>query len=303
MSSPLTPLAQPSRTRVFATLVGGVLAVSTAALFIRLAQGSGAESLAIAAGRLVLASLIIVPIAWLSKAQAVHAVNRRDVLRMVLVGGMLAAHFWLWIASLKMVSVALSTALVSTTPIWVALGNRVFFGERITALQAAGLLLAIAGGVGLALTDSTVTQHRQLLLGCLLALGGAWTITVNMLVGQRVRARLPVRTYAAMSYGFAALWLLVGAWLTQTKLLGLPANAYWCMLALALVPQLLGHTALNWALPFLGSTTVAVSVLAEPVGAAVLAAALLKEPLTPIMVICFAVTLLGIVLVAIRKSD
>jgi drug/metabolite transporter (DMT)-like permease len=289
----------PSKTRVYATLGLGVLAVSSAAILIRLAQDANAPSLSIAAGRLALASLIIVPIALATCGAAVRTMSRQQVARFALIGALLAAHFWFWIASLAHVSVALSTALVSTTPVWVALGARAFRGERITLKQTFGLLLAVAGGAGLALVSGDVVAGKSLPLGCLLALGGAWAIAGNMLIGQSLRAQLPVRAYAALAYGWAAMWLIVAALITQTPLLGLHPNAYWAMLALALVPQLVGHTALNWALPFVGATTVAVSVLAEPVGAALIATVALNEPISLAMGLCFALTLVGIGLVAV----
>jgi drug/metabolite transporter (DMT)-like permease len=292
----------PSPTRVYATLALGVLAVSAAAIFIRFAQHANAPSLSIATGRLVLASLIMVPLALVSCGASMRALSPSQVARFALIGALLAAHFWFWIASLEHVSVALSTALVSTTPIWVALGAWVFRGERLTRGQIAGLLLAVGGGVGLALSGSEVAAGKSIALGCALAVAGAWVIAANMLIGQGIRATMPVRAYAALAYGWAAVWLLVAAWVTKTPLLGLQPNAYWAMLALALVPQLIGHTALNWALPYLGATTVAVSILAEPVGAAVMAAFLFNEPISLAMAICFGITLIGIALVAIKAK-
>ncbi len=290
--------AGPSSTRIYGTLALGVLAVSAAAILIRFAQNAHAPSLSIAAGRLALASLVMVPVALLTCRDAMRGLSRTQMFRGATIGALLAAHFWFWIASLGHVSVALSTALVSTTPVWVAIGAWVFRGERLSAIQIVGLLCAVAGGIGLALVSGEVVGGKSLLLGCALAVGGAWAIAGNMLLGQGLRAQLPVRAYAALAYGWAAVWLILAALVTQTPLFGLQPNAYWAMLALALVPQLIGHTALNWALPFLGATTVAVSVLAEPVGAAFIATFALNEPISLPMGLCFGLTLVGIGLVA-----
>jgi drug/metabolite transporter (DMT)-like permease len=298
----LTPHVQqsaaPSSTRVYATLALGVFAVSAAAILIRFAQDANAPSLSIAAGRLALASLVMVPIAFMYCGDEMRGLSRAQMLRGSIIGALLAAHFWFWIASLWHVSVALSTALVSTTPIWTALGAWWFRNERFTPKQIAGLCCAVAGGIGLALVSGDLAGGKSLWLGCFLAVAGAWSIAGNMLIGQGLRAKLPVRAYAALAYGWAAVWLIVAALITQTPLFGLKPNAYWAMLALALVPQLIGHTAFNWALPFLGATTVAVSILAEPLGAALIAAVALNEPISAPMGVCFALTLLGIGLVA-----
>jgi drug/metabolite transporter (DMT)-like permease len=284
---------------VYGTLALGVFAVSAAAILIRFAQNANAPSLSIAAGRLALASLVMVPIAFFYCRDDMRGLSRAKMLRASIIGALLAAHFWFWIASLGHVSVALSTALVSTTPIWTALGAWWFRRERFAPKQIAGLVCAVAGGIGLALVSGDVVSGKSLWLGCALAVAGAWAIAANMLIGQGLRAQLPVRAYAALAYGWAALWLILAALVTQTPLLGLHPNAYWAMLALALVPQLIGHTALNWALPFLGATTVAVSILAEPVGAALIATVALNEPISVPMGVCFALTLVGIGLVAV----
>ncbi len=293
--------SQPSRTRVLATLALGVLAVSAAAIFIRYAQRAGAPSLTIAAGRLLMASLVMVPIALISSRASLTTLNRGDWARAALVGALLAAHFWAWIASLAYVSVAISTVLVTTTPVWVALGAWVFRGERLAPRQILGLLLAVAGSVALAVLGGDMGKVESLWTGALLALGGAWAIAGNLLIGQSLRGKVSVRVYAALAYGWAAVWLVLALIATGTPWLGLAPTAYAFMLALALVPQVIGHTALNWALPFLGATTVAVSVLGEPIGAALIATWLLNEPVSAAMVLCFGLTLLGIVLVAGKK--
>jgi drug/metabolite transporter (DMT)-like permease len=291
----------PSRARVLATLAIGVLAVSAAAIFIRYAQLAGAPSLTIAAGRLVMASLVMVPIALISSRATFATLTRTDWARAALVGALLAAHFWAWIASLSYVSVAISTVLVTTTPVWVALGAWLFRGERLGPRQVLGLVLAVAGSVALAVLGGNMGKVESLWTGALLALGGAWAIAGNMLIGQSLRGKLPVRVYAALAYGWAALWLVLALVVTGTSILGLAPAAYGYMLALALVPQVIGHTALNWALPYLGATTVAVSILGEPIGAALIATWLLNEPVSVWMVLCFGLTLVGIVLVALKK--
>jgi drug/metabolite transporter (DMT)-like permease len=291
---------KPSAQRIWLTLLAGVLAVSTAALFIRFAQGSGASSLAIAAGRLTLASLIMVPLALASHFSQARVLSTRTHALFALIGLMLAVHFWTWISSLAYVSVALSTALAATVPIWVAVGAWLFRKEKLTVTQRLGLLLAMLGGIALAFVSGGSTPSAVLWLGCTLALASAVAISVNMLIGQSLRASVPVKLYAALLYGWAAIWLLIAVAVTRTPLLNLATNAYLAMIALALVPQLIGHTAFNWALPYLGATTVAVTNLAEPIGAAFFAAIFLNEAMTWTMLACFACTLVGIILVARR---
>ncbi len=61
---------------VYAALAGGVLIVSTASILIRWAQAEGVPSLAIAAWRLTLASLVLAPLVWLKTREEIAAMPR-----------------------------------------------------------------------------------------------------------------------------------------------------------------------------------------------------------------------------------
>ena len=101
-------------------LLAGVAAISCAAVLVRLA---GAPPLFVAAGRLGIASAILLPLClFLGRRELVDLVRRRWR-AVLLAGSLLAAHFALWIASLSYTSVASSVVLVTTTPFIVAVGS------------------------------------------------------------------------------------------------------------------------------------------------------------------------------------
>ncbi|GAA2924592.1 hypothetical protein GCM10020221_20670 [Streptomyces thioluteus] len=58
------------------------------------------------------------PLVLLRHRAELRAVGRRAALLAVASGALLAVHFGVWLPSLSMTSVASSTALVTTTPIW-----------------------------------------------------------------------------------------------------------------------------------------------------------------------------------------
>ena len=74
------------------------------------------------------------------------------------------------------------------------------------------------------------------------------------------------------------------------------------ILALALGPQLIGHTTFNWAIRRLPAPTVAMAILGEPVGAALLAWWLFDEAASPLQLAGFALLLGGIYLTARAES-
>ncbi|HWA12507.1 MAG TPA: DMT family transporter [Burkholderiales bacterium] len=290
----------------FLVLGAGVAVVSFAAILIRFAHAEGASSLAIAAMRLAIAALVLAPLAWWRHGREIRALDRRALLLCMLSGGLLALHFWTWITSLEYTSIASSTALVTTNPIWVGLASALLLRERPRAAAIAGIALTLAGSL-LIFTADAQSQGggRAPMLGNLLALLGAIAASGYLLVGRAVRGGLSLVAYVWLAYATAAVLLLLAVAVTGTSLGGLSAQAWGFLLLLAVGPQLIGHTAFNWALRRLSATFVAVSILGEPVGSAILAIALFGERFTALQFAGFALLLGGIFVAAAgeRRPD
>ncbi len=114
-----------SPTRPYLVLGLGLLAVSTGALFIRFAQAEGVPSLAIAAVRLSLSAVFLLPALGRQHRDTIKVLPRRTWLLVAVSGLFLALHFATWITSLQFTSVANSTVFVSSSPIFVALIARI----------------------------------------------------------------------------------------------------------------------------------------------------------------------------------
>jgi drug/metabolite transporter (DMT)-like permease len=99
-----------------------------------------------------------------------------------------------------------------------------------------------------------------------------------------------------------ALFLLVAVAVSGTSLTGLPAGSYLAIIAVAVVSQLIGHNAMNWALGFLPAAMVAIAILGEPVGATVIAVFVLDEVPTLLELVGAAVVLVGMYL-ALRHAE
>jgi len=269
-------------------ILGAILAVSTASIFIRFAQRE-APSLVIAAFRLTFASLILAPIALTRHRAELHQLTRRELLLALLSGVFLALHFATWITSLEYTTVASSVVLVSTSPLWVALLSPLVLRERLTRAVLVGMLLALTGGVVIALSDACVWQNGLscpslaefvqggAFFGNFLALAGAWMVAGYLLIGRRLRAKMSLIPYIFVVYSIAAIALIVIMFAAGETPLGYPPMTYVWMLLLALVPQLIGHSTYNWALRYMPAALVAVTTLGEPIGSTILAYFLLRE--------------------------
>ncbi len=282
--------AVPRRSTLTLGLLAGILAASTAAIFIRFAQHEGAASIVIAAARLTIASLLLAPVALTRYQSDLSHLSRREMGLAMLAGLFLALHFATWITSLQFTSVASSVLLVTTTPLWVALLAPLVLRERVGATTLIGLGLALAGGVIVGLGDACTWQAGSIVcpplrsfiggpafLGDLLALLGAWMAAGYILVGRKLRVKMELVPYIFVVYGMAALVLVVIMLGMGESPLGLPPLSYLWFLLLALVPQLFGHSTFNWALKFLPASFVSVTLLGEPVGSTVLAYFIFQE--------------------------
>jgi drug/metabolite transporter (DMT)-like permease len=286
----------------YGALALGVMIVSTAALLIRWAIDAGAHPLTVAAARLTLAALLLAPFAWLRRAQELRALRRADWRVAVLSGALLAVHFATWIASLVYTSVASSVALVTTNPVWVGLAAWLILREPPSRSTLTGLALAAAGTACILLSDfqtaASAPPGREPLLGNALALIGAISISGYLLVGRKLNLKLSLLAYIAIVYGAAAVVMNLIAWALGHGIESLPLAALAPIVLLALGPQLAGHTLINAALRHLTPTFVALAILGEPVGSALLAWLLLGEAVAPLQLLGFIVLLAGIVVAA-----
>ncbi len=281
-----------SRTRFLLNLSLGIVAISFASIFIRLAQAEGVPSLSIAAWRLIVAAAMLLPYAWLKHRDEIQDLSRSEVGLVVASGIFLGLHFAAWIASLGYTSVASSVILVSMGPVFVGLGSWIFLRERPSYLLAMGIVVAAVGSIVISWAD--LGQGQDQLLGDLLALAGAVMIAGYLMIGRKVRARRSLIVYVSLVYGVAIVTVLVLVIATRQPMFGFSPAAYVWLLALGLIPQLVGHTTLNWALHLLSATYVSIITLAEPIGSAILAFLLLDEAFTSAIVIGGALVLAGI---------
>ena len=248
----------------------GVLAVSAAAIFIRLAE---APAVAVAFWRCALGAAVLVPPAIVRRDRFPRG---RELYVGVASGVALGAHFGFWISSLDYTSVAASVVLVSTQPVFVAILAYLLFGARTSPLSFAGILVALAGTAIIA-ADGSVGSAA--LLGNALALVGAVTVAIYVLIGRssRTTGGIGVLPYSIVVYSAAALTLLAAAIPFEVRLWGYSGETWLWIWAITLGPQIMGHTVFNWALRYVEASIISGTILAEPVVSALLAWLILSE--------------------------
>ena len=251
----------------------GVVAVSFSAVLVRQAD---APALTVALYRNAFAAAIVVPLAFAFRREEIRRLTRRQIWMAVASGALLALHFATWIASLSYTTIAASVVLVTASPILVAAASSKLFGDRVGRTAVAGILVGLVGAAVVSGGDLIVLSPRAA-GGDLLALAGAVTVGGYFIAGRRLRQDISLLTYVALVYATCTLLLWPAAVITGSRLSGFPVKTWWLFVLMAVVPQMLGHTVFNYLLRDLAATVVAISVMGEPVGAALLALAFFGE--------------------------
>ncbi len=305
----------PSKIPPPAGLLIGILAVSTASIFIRFAQAE-IPSLLVAAGRMVIAAILLTPFVLTSKWSIIRGLAGRQWQLLILAGVFLGGHFAVWITSLEYTSVASSVVFVTTAPLWVALFSPIFLKEKLSRMILLGLLVSLAGSIIVALSSNCSLTRGGLAcsgiedlvssektLGNLLALAGAFLSAGYLIIGRKARTSMDLPTYTYLVYSIAALVLIIAVVLSGEKIIGYSFQSYFWLFALALLPQLVGHSAFNWALKYLRAAFVSIALLGEPVGTILLAYLFLKEKPAILEIAGGILILIGITIATLRPGD
>ncbi|MFM7064733.1 MAG: DMT family transporter [Actinomycetes bacterium] len=250
--------------------------------------------MAIAFWRCLLGSAATAPWVLWRRRPELRRLTRRDVWLIVAAGLLLGAHFATWIPSLRFTTVASSTALVATQPVWAALIARQR-GVHIPRTAWIGIGIALIGVLVLTGIDLSIDPRH--VIGDLLALAGAVLAAAYVTVSESARRSVSTATLTTGLYASAAVLLLAMCLIGRQPLSGYSAQDWVLILLLTAGAQLLGHTLINKVLLTTSATVVSLAILLEMPGATIIAALVLGQ--MPPLAILPAVALMftGIVMV------
>lgn len=248
-----------------AALVVAVLGVSWAGPLVRFTD---AHALAIATWRMLLSVAFIFLLLALRKGRALPRWTGGEWGLAAAAGILLAAHFWSWIASVQMTTVARSVILVSLHPFMAGLLAALFLREAPRRREWLGIGVAFLGAVLLAGGGEGEGASRA---GDGLAVVSALLVAGYYVIGRRLRRSADLWSYVGVVYGVSALALAATALLAGVPLRGYGAQDWAVFGGMAAGPTMLGHTGVNYALRYLPAHVANLSLLGEPVGATMLA--------------------------------
>lgn len=276
-------------------LLAGAAAIGFSPIFVRLSE-SGPTATAF--WRLALA----LPALWLwmghdsSKKQPVEraAPTPRSYLPLLWAGLFMTGDLAMWHKSIELTTVANATLLANLAPIFVALLSWLLFGERVSPTFMLGMVTALLGVALLIGSSSTLTTSH--LIGDALGLATALMYAGYLLSVKRLRDTFATSTIMGYSGLVTCLALLPITLLSGERIFPISAAGWGILVALALISHAAGQGLIAFALAYLPATFSSVTLLLQPVLAAVFAWLLLNEAIGPWQAIGSAVVLLGIIL-------
>lgn len=277
---------------LYPILALGVLCVASSSVLIRYISGE-ASGLTVATYRTVLAALFLLPFSprvW-PEIKALPASHKGLI---VLSGVLLGLHFVTWISSLYYTTVASSTVLVNTSPLFIAIASFFLLGEQLHKSLVLGILLGFTGAALMAFGDMTNQQFPHAARGNGLALLGMVTVSGYMMAGRVVRQKgLSWLGYVFPVYLISAITVLTFSLFLQAHLL-----VSWTVLGIcalmALGPQIAGHGAMNYAVRYIPPAFVTLVILVEPVLSSLMTFLLWGETPGLLSLIGMAVVLIGL---------
>ena len=243
----------------------GLVGASQSGNIVRLGD---AHPVAMTAWRLLLATLILAPLAGRELA-CLARLKRRELALLLLAGVSVAAHFFAWIAAVQWTTVANATVFFAFNPVITAVAAFFIFKERAGLRLVLSIALGITGILVIGCGDFSF--NREYLRGDLTALLCALLFTVYFLLGKKLRLLLPTATYVTAVYGTAAVISFACMAFLELPFVAYTPRTWLCFALLALVPTVLGHTSFNNALRYIDAGKLSAATLSEPLLAGLVA--------------------------------
>jgi len=276
----------------FLALIGGATGIGFAPILVRWSETGPTAT---AFFRLIFA----LPLLWLwaiwdqrNNPSTRRPATRKEYLQLAAAGLLFTGDLSIWHWSLQFTSVTNSTLLTNITPIFVTIGAWFLFRDRITPSFVAGMTLSIGGAAMLVKNSSTLGSNH--LLGDTLSLVAAVFYAGYLLSLKYLRKTFSTPTIMAWSGLASCAGFGIVAWLSGDKMWPVTGNGWWVLVALALISHVGGQVLIAYGFGHLPASFSSVTLLWQPVVAAVVAWMALGEKLSWLQGLGAVVVLAGI---------
>ena len=272
-------------------VLSGTVGISFAAIFIRF---STAPAPVLVLYRMTIPALLLT-VPTLMKAghrKELFSLDKKLLLCCIVSGVFLAFHFFTYFNAVRETSVASAVLLTDAEVFFTGIAGYLMFKERIPGKSIAGIFIAFAGCIMVAVNDAG--GGSNMLKGDLLAIVSSVSMAGYTMMGRICRQRISTTLYTWIVYLVTAGVAFTVLAASGTPVLGYDPVNWLTTLGMAVVATLLGHNIFSWGLKYFNAATISTIKLAEPVFSALLAVLFFREIPTPLAIFGSAVIIFGI---------
>lgn len=253
------------------------------------------SAMTIAFWRMLGASMVM----WSSAPFKAEKPLGRDKFPLIMIAGFfLGLHFVCFYAAVKMVPIANATLFATLAPIFTIIYERFGLKRHLPWGAVLGLWVAIAGAVIIQISGMSFNMDQA--LGNLVGLASSLFMSVVLIIGERIRGTTSTISYTRWLYLFAAISIGLITLASGTDMGFTLGDTKW-LVGLVVLPTLLGHNSLNFAVKYLRPTIVGATPFGEPILASIIAWFLFGETVGIYVAIGGMITISGLIILTINR--
>lgn len=268
-------------------LIVSLLVLSQSAIFIRFAEASAS---AIGFWRLAIACPVLLGFLFLRKEK--FRIEKSLWAPIFVCAFFLFLHWYTWFLAVQNTSTANAIILFCSNPLYIAIGSRLFFQEKMDWRHGVSLTLCFAGIY--LMVRGSLSLNPEHLRGDLLGFVSSVLFAAYVLSSKGIRRRLDNLPFTFTIYSLSALGFAVLVVSEGAPFFGYDGRTWAAFGALAIGSTLLGHALFTQCLNYFNVNLMSVSTLSEPVFTAFAAYWIFGEPVRSGTIYGFVFVTLGI---------
>ena len=277
-------------------LVLALFSVSTSPIIGRALENVGAISISF--WRMFLASFILWIFSLFKPQGKIKISKNRN--KIIYAGILLGFHFALFFEAIKITSISNATFFVTLAPFFTLILEIYFLKRKFSRVVLLGLIVTFFGSIIILVYDFDLSTSFT--LGNIYAVLCSICLAIAFVIAEKVRENENTIVYTRTLYLSAALTLLLISFFANETLMINNHIDFLGLLFLGLVPTIIGHNSIYYAIKYVSPTIVAAFPLGEPIIATILAYFIFNEFITFNIFIGGALTLVGLILISQYKK-
>ena len=277
-------------------LVLALFSVSTSPIIGRALENVGAISISF--WRMFLASFILWIFSLVKPQGKIKISKNRN--KIIYAGILLGFHFALFFEAIKITSISNATFLGTLAPFFTLILEIYFLKRKFSRVVLLGLIVTFFGSIIILVYDFDLSTSFT--LGNIYAVLCSICLAIAFVIAEKVRENENTIVYTRTLYLSAALTLLLISFFANETLMINNHIDFLGLLFLGLVPTIIGHNSIYYAIKYVSPTIVAAFPLGEPIIATILAYFIFNEFITFNIFIGGALTLVGLILISQYKK-